>query len=493
MAKSKPMQYVILPAVGMTAEARPEMRFMSSLQSTFRAAGAKRLNVDAQSGAQLNVKVVDSIKENGAKLIECSPDEIPALRAAQPGMRIEPVVYYHPMRARFEIEEKLVFKARLGSKITLKIVAKTSGKAVKGALVVAFTNFAQRQGAQGTTNAQGKVTLALGASKKKIERLYVLVETALWPALLRNVTISNGQTIQLIDLDPNFTDCVRHFYPGSMLTTGAGVKVGVVDTGIATNHPNLVVEGGRNTVPGENPADFGDNGTGGHGSHCAGIIASRKAPLGVAPGVTLRAYRVFGKNEDGASNFAIAKAIDGAVEDGVDVLNMSLGGGSPDQLTQDAITNARENGLLIFAANGNDERQPVSFPAAFHFCQAVSAMGRVGTFPANTEPTGSVANPRGTDNKDFIADFSNVGDDTDYTGPGVGVISTVPGGIGVMSGTSMACPAEAGAAARVLSGQAAILAMPRNADRWAAMVAAVAAEAELMGFGPTFEGKGMIR
>jgi len=148
---------------------------------------------------------------------------------------------------------------------------------------------------------------------------------------------------------------------------------------------------------------------------------------------------------------------------------------------------------VVFAATGNDSRQPVSFPAANSLCQAVSAMGRIGTFPADSEPAGSVAAPFGTDKKNFIASFSNVGAETDLTGPGVGVISTVPTGFGVMSGTSMATPAETGAAARLLAPHHDILAMPRDKDRAGAMIAAIAAASKAFGFGALNEGKGMIQ
>jgi subtilisin len=138
------------------------------------------------------------------------------------------------------------------------------------------------------------------------------------------------------------------------------VKVGVIDSGVATNHPDLSVEGGQNTVPGEKPTEFGDNGTEGHGTHVSGIIAARGTPprgiRGVAPGATLRSYRVFPQGGDKASNYAIAKAIDAAVSDGCDLINMSLGGGDPDSLTEDAFVAAQAAGLVVFAATGNDDR-----------------------------------------------------------------------------------------------------------------------------------------
>jgi len=119
-------------------------------------------------------------------------------------------------------------------------------------------------------------------------------------------------------------------------------------------------------------------------------------------------------------------------------------------------------------------------------------MGHKGTFPLGSEPTGSVAKPFGKDKNDFVAEFSNIGADTDITGPGVGVISTVPTGYGVMSGTSMACPAAAGAAARLLAHAPLLLAMPRNQARSDAIVKAVYAAAHVLGFGPSFEGKGLV-
>src|SRR5262249_19413030 len=150
------------------------------------------------------------------------------------------------------------------------------------------------------------------------------------------------------------------------------------------------------TVLGENPDEFGDNGEG-HGTHVAGIIAARgNAPTGIrglAPKVTLRSYRVFGKNKPGASNFAIAKAIDRAAADGCDLINMSLGGGEPDIATQEAIADARARGVVVIAAAGNDDRSPVSFPATDSLALAVSATGRKGTFPTDSIEIGNVASP----------------------------------------------------------------------------------------------------
>jgi subtilisin len=81
----------------------------------------------------------------------------------------------------------------------------------------------------------------------------------------------------------------------------------------------------------------------------------------------------------------------------------------------------------------------------------------------------------------------------DLTGPGVGVLSTVPGGYASMSGTSMACPAVTGFAARMFSmpGYKDILNMSRDQARSDAMAEALLQAAKSLGFGPKYEGKGL--
>jgi subtilisin len=261
------------------------------------------------------------------------------------------------------------------------------------------------------------------------------------------------------------------------------------------NHPDLDVAGGRNTVPGEKPTDFGDNG-GDHGTHVAGIIAAcGKAPkgrAGVAPAVTLFSYRVFGKKKDEASNFAIAKGIDRAVQDGCDLINLSLGGEDPDVLTSTAVADARSAGSLCIVAAGNDGRQPVNFPGADERAVAVSALGRRKMFPSATTEADDVAAPYGK-HQTFVAKFSNIGLPIDLIGPGVGVISTVPGGYGVMSGTSMACPAITGFAARLLARNPSILKMKRNQARADAIADLLFQAARTLDLAPRFEGHGLPR
>ena len=498
MAEKTAHQYILLPPRGLSSgDVVPSTSgvssFFTSLETVLRATAPAR----ALSAQKIKTKmtVIDSIHENGAKLVEMSPESVSDLQAEQPGLRIVPVVYYYPAKAPRPMPSATPKAAAAALKISLTVVSKANRKPIAAAKVVAFTNFANRTGAQGTTNKKGIASLALGSASKKVERLYVYSESGFWNVLEENITLKSGMKVEMLPIDLSFTDCLRHFYGGSAATAGQGVTVGVIDTGVGP-HRDLTVTDGQNTVVGEDPADWSDNGEG-HGTHVAGIIAAHGTPPngigGIAPGVTLRSYRVFGKGAEGASNFSIAKAIDRAVSDGCDLINMSLGGGPRDEATHSAIADARAKGTLVIVAAGNDGRQPVSFPAADSLSLAVSALGRQGTFPDGTTELGDVAPPFGKDKKNFIAAFSNIGPELVLTGPGVGIISTFPGDkYAVLDGTSMACPAVTGAAAKLLSTQPALLANPRDQTRSDTMAKVVLQAANTLGFPATLEGQGLI-
>jgi subtilisin len=208
--------------------------------------------------------------------------------------------------------------------------------------------------------------------------------------------------------------------------------------------------------------------------------------------VALHVYRVFGRSSETAESFSIAKAIRQAVEDGCDLINLSLGGEGdmPDVLRE--IQRARALGEDCLAATGNDYRGQVSYPARYAQAMAVSAFGRKGTYPAGAAQALTIQKPFGTDRKNFVANFSNVGSEVDLTGPGVGIVSAYPGGYAVMDGTSMACPAITGSLARVLARQTRILNMARDQKRSDAIIHLALKTAGELGFGATFEGAGLL-
>lgn len=500
MKKPTTQNYILLPPRGLSAgqvvpSTAGTRNFLLTLETVRMAASQG----PALSTAKIKtrMKVLASVHENGAKLVRMSPEDVSNLRAEQPGLRVVPEVFYRTARApRPELAAAPKAATTAAAvKISISVVSKADGKPIANANVVAFVDFEARTGAGGKTNSKGVVGLALGGASKKIERLYVYCESGFWNVLKEGITLKSGTKIEIPPIDLAFIDSLRHFYGNSPLTAGESIKVGIIDTGVGP-HVDLTVDGGENTVVGEDPNDFGDNGAG-HGTHVAGIVAARGTPAtgvrGIAPAVILRSYRVFGKGSDGASNFAIAKAIDRAVADGCDLINMSLGGGPQDEATHSAMADARAKGTLVLVATGNDGRQPVSFPAADSLALAVTAMGRKGTFPDDTTQFGEIDKPLGKDKKNFIAHFSNIGSEVDLTGPGVGVISTVPGNkYAVMDGTSMACPAATGAAAKLLAGNP-VMSLPRDQARSDAMAKIVFDAAKSLGFPSTLQGQGLIR
>jgi hypothetical protein len=445
--------------------------------------------------------VLNSTGETGIKLVRLPGNALSELKAAQPGIRIIPERFYTMQRCLPpKPEQKVQTMAGNISVAGLRLrVTDRDGNPIEGAKVIGFTDFNQRAGAEAITNANGEINL-IGLGGRQLDRLYVFPVKNFWSLLRRNIKPANGDTVVLTPVKPGHVDVRRHFYPDGTKDAGNGVRVGVIDTGVGP-HPNLVVAGGTCTVTGDHSGDFEDVDQ--HGTHVSGIIAARgESPnglRGIAPAVELFAYRVFGRNSKGASNFDIVSAIEKAVADGCDLINMSLGGGERDEALEETITFAFENGTVCLVATGNDGRQPVSFPASFSLSLAIGAMGRRGTFPANTSDSSNIESPFGNpDKKNFVAAFSNIASDevsVDMIAPGVGVISTVPGMAGdraPMSGTSMACPTATGMAASLLSARPDLLQLPRNQNRSEEINKFITSKAKSLGFGAKFEGLGQF-
>lgn len=241
--------------------------------------------------------------------------------------------------------------------------------------------------------------------------------------------------------------------------TGAGVDVAVIDTGILSSHPDLSgkVVGGTNCTR----ASGGYTDQNGHGTHVSGTIAALNNTLGVvgvAPGVRLWSVRVLDRNGSGTWSSVIcgldfvtslAPANGGPIK----VANMSLGGtGTSDNncgntnndALHQAICRARDAGVAIVVAAGNSSVDASTFvPAAYNDAViTVSALADSDGAPGGT----GAATYYGAD--DTFASFSNYGKAVDIGAPGVNIYSTwLANGYATLSGTSMASPHVAGAAA----------------------------------------------
>ena len=242
--------------------------------------------------------------------------------------------------------------------------------------------------------------------------------------------------------------------------TGSGVVVGVLDTGIDTDHPDFAgalvgqacFGGGTNFCPNGTNRQFGagaaeDNA--GHGTHVSGIVASRGtvSSPGVAPAASLVAIKVMDNCSFAGCFYAfseIVAALDYVLNTpalGVKVINMSLGtgvryAGNCDNVSASAIAGAsvvnqlRTAGVTVFASSGNNSSNTtMGLPACL---SQVISVGAVNT-------------------SDVIAAFSNHTPTTDILAPGVSVASlAIGGGTVTVSGTSMASPMAAGCAALLI-------------------------------------------
>ena len=227
------------------------------------------------------------------------------------------------------------------------------------------------------------------------------------------------------------------------------VDVAVIDTGIQRNHPDLNVVGGKNCQTGSSYDDGH-----GHGTHVAGTIAAKddgNGVVGVAPGARLWAVRVLNNSGSGTTSTIIC-GVDWVTANAgtIEVANMSLGGSGSDSACggsdtyHNAICNSVARGVTYAVAAGNSAADARNYrPATYPEVITVSALADF-----NGEPGGGAASTCRADVDDTFADFSNYGADVDIIAPGVCINSTWKGSsYNTISGTSMASPHVAGAAA----------------------------------------------
>ena len=186
------------------------------------------------------------------------------------------------------------------------------------------------------------------------------------------------------------------------ITQGAGAVVAVLDTGISFSHPDRgnVIDS-VSFVPGEAVEDMNS-----HGTHTSGIIGAADNDIGVvgvAPEAELLIGKVLANDGIGQTSWIIA-GIEWAVDNGADVISMSLGNDVSSAALETACDNAQASGALLVASAGNSGSSTPEYPASYSSVVSVMAMDQNGQ----------------------KASFSNWGATIELGAPGVGVLSTIP-------------------------------------------------------------------
>lgn len=213
---------------------------------------------------------------------------------------------------------------------------------------------------------------------------------------------------------------------GDHSTAGAGVRIAILDTGVAS-HPAF-----QSLIRSINLVDFPADpaALNGHGTAVASlIIGNGQLTPGVAPGAEIISIRV--ADDFGQSNtFLLARGIIAAVDAGAKLINISMGGLGESALLKNAIAYARERGALIFAAAGNKGIDQVYQPAASDGVIAVGSVDADGNHLA----------------------FSNSGSEIAISAPGYAVNAAIPGGqVAAVTGTSFSTPIVVGAVAHLMT------------------------------------------
>jgi len=399
-----------------------------------------------------------------------------------------PIPLRHPLLERFR---SLAVPASSTTILKIRVLG-ASGGPLEGVEVHLFT--VNDGGYHTRSDSSGTATITLPANLESARLLVLEPPSGYWSRVLPSPHLED-QTVTLSALEPDGFGWGQQRMGASETQAGRGqgIKVGVVDSGIAA-HPALKVAGGQSFVQGHDSSHWADED--GHGTHCAGIIAGqwlRGSTWGHAPECELHALRVFGLPGEGGYTSDIADALDYALEQKFDLLNLSMGMSGDDAYLSSKFGECAQNGMVCVAAAGN-EAGAVSFPARHPQAVAVSALGQLGTYPPDSLSgqfsQSDLSSP--LEPNLYVARFSNRGPELYAAAPGVAVISTVlSGGYASMDGTSMACPQVTGWLAALLSQRPDLSSLGRTLERHGKILTALKDYCEGLGLGRDLEGWGI--
>ena len=380
----------------------------------------------------------------------------------------------HPLgygrKPESESTELLHPQSAFDGPLTRQVVIRVIGEEGQPVAGVAIALTGDGNPASGTTDASGEVALALVQSQPGPARsLFVRPLNRYWNKYMLTPTLSSEQVnvVQVVPLSqPNpqvppaaslgWGQRLMGLEDNGREPRGLGVRVAIVDSGADASHPLLshIREGVDFTN--SDDVQTWKRDTIGHGSHCAGVIGAkasaeadkqRLSMRGFVPDAEIHALKIF----PGGQFSTLLKALDYCIDHDIDVVNLSLGAPQTSEVVEHKLIEAAQSGVACIVAAGNSGG-PVQYPAASPYVLAVSALGLQNELPPTVWEQTQILKQALTREGLFAPTFSCFGPQVAVCGPGVGIVSTVPGATFMPdSGTSMAAPHIAGLAAMLLA------------------------------------------
>jgi subtilisin family serine protease len=317
--------------------------------------------------------------------------------------------------------------------------------------------------AMGFTGADGRVELAAPAETATApELLVVRPARGCWPARVARPQLLPGKQLsvvceRVITTFPDFPERALDSWGARVMGfdrlppthRGDGIRVAIVDSGVAAEHPDLTrrIADGRDVV-GEDDKSWREDPIG-TGTHQAVLIAGRDDGSGVV-GLVPEAEVHVCRTAPGGTCADLIEALDYCIEQEADVALLSVGVTQYSWLLAAKVRQACEHGIACVAAAG-DSAGPIGWPAALPGVLAVSAIGQLGSFPPDSGIAAELTGPPTPDGL-FVPRFASHGPGIDCCAPGVAIVSGLPpASYGPLGGTAIAAAHVAATAGLVLA------------------------------------------
>ncbi len=311
--------------------------------------------------------------------------------------------------------------------------------------------------AQGQTGKDGRIDLALhGEMPETVAELFVNARSGYW-GLWRHRPDLQADTVNPLTLEPlspidqlDWGASAMRFNQLPTECRGAGIKIALIDSGVATSHKQLAgVNHGIDVRGGEERSwtqDFM-----GHGTPCAGLIAATPEEAHMIRGYAPDSELYVCKLPPDARCSDLIAALDYCLQASIDVACLGFGCERGSVIVEQRIAAAKQQGVGVIAAAGNSAG-PVLFPACSPHVMAIGAIGQTGSYPEDSPQAVQAAAAAAVGGGLFVPLFSCRGPELDLCAPGVAVVACQsPDGYAVCDGTSLAAAHVTALAALILA------------------------------------------